>query len=47
MALYAHAARRQLARLRGEPTTPIDAWMLGESIVRPERMTAMLAPGFD
>jgi hypothetical protein len=52
MALYAAAARRQLGRLRGGEggatlVSAVDAWMRGQSIVRPERMAAMLAPGFD
>jgi serine/threonine protein kinase len=49
MALYARAARRQLARLRGDgaEVAAADAWMQDELIKRPERMTAMLVPGFD
>jgi hypothetical protein len=49
MSLYAHAARRQLARSSGDAlgVAGADDWMRGESIVRPDRMTAMLAPGFE
>jgi eukaryotic-like serine/threonine-protein kinase len=51
MALYAAAARWRLGELlRGdEGKTLVEsarAWMLAEGIVAPERMLAMLAPGF-
>jgi hypothetical protein len=51
MALYAAAARRRLGELLGgdEGAALIaiaTAWMRAEGIVRPERMAAMLAPGF-
>ncbi|MBI4509937.1 MAG: AAA family ATPase [Deltaproteobacteria bacterium] len=52
MRLHATAARRQRGRLLGgdegralyEAAT---AWMLSEAIKNPDRMTAMLAPGFE
>jgi hypothetical protein len=50
MALHAAAARRRRGELLGGDTgralvTTADAWMAQQSIKRPERMTAMLAPG--
>jgi hypothetical protein len=51
MRLFAAAARRRLGRLIGgdEGRTLVaqaDAWMTGQMIQNPARMTAMLAPGF-
>ncbi len=51
MACYAAVARRRLGELVGgaEGTQLIadtDEWMRGQQVVRPERITAMLAPGF-
>ncbi|MCG8424481.1 MAG: AAA family ATPase [Proteobacteria bacterium] len=51
MALYAAAARRQLGILLGgdegrELVQSAEAWMNGQDIADPDRMTAMLAPGF-
>jgi serine/threonine protein kinase/DNA-binding transcriptional ArsR family regulator len=48
MALYAYCARRQLAKLRGDQQglAAADDWMRGEAIVRPDRMTQLLIPGF-
>ena len=50
MALHAAAARRCRGELIGGETghglvAAADAWMTGQSIKNPERMTAMLAPG--
>ncbi|HEX4900486.1 MAG TPA: hypothetical protein VFV61_08140, partial [Pyrinomonadaceae bacterium] len=52
MQLYAAAARRRLGKLIGgrrgeELLTEADAWMREQKIDNPERMTRMLAPGFD
>jgi tetratricopeptide (TPR) repeat protein len=52
MALYATAARMRLGRLVGgdEGRALVDAaaaWMERERVRRPDRMIAMLAPGFD
>ncbi|MBV8077052.1 MAG: hypothetical protein JO284_11670, partial [Planctomycetaceae bacterium] len=52
MELFAAATRRQLGRLLGgaEGRTLIaraDAWMAGQAIRRPDRVTACLAPGFE
>jgi tetratricopeptide (TPR) repeat protein len=49
MALYAQGARRQLARLRGDRAgvEAVDSWMIAESIQRPDRMSALLVPGFE
>ena len=51
MALYAMAARRRRGLLLGagrgrELSASADEWMRGQEILNPERMTAMLAPGF-
>jgi hypothetical protein len=51
MALYAMAARRTRGLLLGagrgrELSASADEWMRGQEILNPERMTAMLAPGF-
>ena len=50
MALHAAAARRRRGELIGGEAghglvAAADAWMTGQSIKNPERMTAMLAPG--
>ena len=50
MALHAAAARRRRGELIGGEAgrglvAAADAWMAGQSIKNPERMTAMLAPG--
>lgn len=50
MALHAAGARRRRGELMGgdagrELVAAADAWMTGQSIRNPERMTAMLAPG--
>jgi hypothetical protein len=50
MALHAAAARRRRGELMGgeagrELMAAADAWMTGQKIKSPERMTAMLAPG--
>jgi serine/threonine protein kinase/tetratricopeptide (TPR) repeat protein len=50
MALYAAATRRRRGEVMGgdggrELASAADAWMTGQSIRNPERMTAMLAPG--
>jgi serine/threonine protein kinase len=52
MRLYAEAARRRRGQLLGgeegrELVRQADAWMAGQKIKNPERMTDMLAPGFD
>jgi hypothetical protein len=52
MALHAAAARRQLGRLQGGEQgdrliRDADALMAEETVKNPERMAAMLAPGFD
>jgi len=52
MALYAAASRRRLGEAiadeRGlQLITEADAWMTAQRIKNPERMTQMLAPGFD
>jgi hypothetical protein len=51
MNLFAAAARRRLGQLLGGNCgqaliAQADAWMAGQGIVNPARMTAMLAPGF-
>ena len=51
MLLHAAAARRRLGeKLRDERGSQLikeaDAWMEGQKIKNPERMTRMLAPGF-
>ncbi len=48
MALYAAAARRRLGEVSGDQgmVDEAGAWMRAQRIVHPERMTAMLAPGF-
>jgi hypothetical protein len=50
MRLYAAAARRRLGQLRGAAGTGLvgeaEAWMRGQRIASPARMTALLAPGF-
>jgi tetratricopeptide (TPR) repeat protein len=51
MPLYAAAARRRLGQLRGGDEgqaliEQADAWMQRQEIQRPDRWTAMLAPGF-
>jgi eukaryotic-like serine/threonine-protein kinase len=51
MALYAASARRRLGALRGGAdgerlVAEADAWMRERRIARPERVTAVLAPGF-
>ena len=50
MALHAAAARRRLGELRGggagrDLVTAADEWMFGQGVSKPERLTAMLAPG--
>jgi hypothetical protein len=50
MALHAAACRRRRGELLGGDAgrglvAAADAWMIGQSIKNPERMTAMLAPG--
>ncbi|HEY7512125.1 MAG TPA: hypothetical protein VIG50_17825, partial [Vicinamibacteria bacterium] len=50
MALHAAAARRRRGELVGgdvgrDLVASVDAWMAGQSVRNPERMTAMLAPG--
>ena len=50
MALHAAAARRRRGELIGGETgralvCAAEAWMAGQGIKSPERMTAMLAPG--
>jgi serine/threonine protein kinase len=49
--LYAAAARRQLGVLLGGEegnmlVEAADAWMAGQGVMRPDRMTAMLVPGW-
>ena len=51
MALYAAAARRRVGEIAGgdggrAAIAAADAWMREQGVVDPERMTAMLAPGF-
>jgi hypothetical protein len=50
MALYVAVARRRRGELMGGDVgrsliDTANAWMIGQSIKSPERMTAMLAPG--
>jgi hypothetical protein len=50
MALHAAAARRRRGELVGgdvgrDLVASVDAWMAGQNVRNPERMTAMLAPG--
>ncbi len=52
MHLLGTAARRRLGELTGgeeggDLVATADAWMAAREIARPERMTAMLAPGFE
>ena len=52
MLLYAAAARRRLGEMLGGDegralVETADAWMRSETIVNPERMTEVFAPGFD
>ncbi|MEM7582491.1 MAG: AAA family ATPase [Acidobacteriota bacterium] len=52
MKLYAAVARRRLGELStggpgDEMIEQADTWMGSQGIVRPDRMTAMLAPGFE
>jgi len=52
MNLYAAAARRRLGEIVGgergqELITDADAWMERQKIKNPEKLTRMLAPGFD
>jgi hypothetical protein len=52
MGLYAAAARRRLGQTLGgdrgrELIAEADAWMLKQTIKNPERLTRMLAPGFE
>jgi hypothetical protein len=49
--LHAAAARRRLGELvAGDPGRRLveqaDAWMKGQNVCRPDRMTGLLAPGF-
>jgi hypothetical protein len=49
--LYAAAARRRQGELLGghkgrQLVAEANSWMAGQGVVRPERMTAMLVPGF-
>jgi hypothetical protein len=51
MACYAAVARRRLGQLLGgvegaQLIADADEWMRGQQVVRPERITTMLAPGF-
>jgi hypothetical protein len=50
MPLYAAAARRLLGRLDGVDGQSVvdvaDAWMQGQGVQNPTRLTALLAPGF-
>jgi eukaryotic-like serine/threonine-protein kinase len=48
LSLYTAAARRRRGQLSGESalTSSADAWMSEQQIQNPERMTAILAPGF-
>ena len=51
MACYAAVARRRFGELVGgvegaQFIADADEWMRGQQVVRPERITAMLAPGF-
>jgi tetratricopeptide (TPR) repeat protein len=52
MHLYAVAARRRIGQLQGDERgialiKAADEWMGAQAIANPERMTRMLAPGFD
>jgi hypothetical protein len=51
MAAFEASARRRLAALVGgdearDELAKSDAWMSAEGVVRPDRFTAMMAPGF-
>ncbi len=51
MRLYAECARRRLGELRGGDEgarlmAEADSWMAGQGVVSPERMAALLVPGF-
>ena len=51
MKLYAAVARRCLGQLMGGPTSEqylreADEWMATQDIVKPSRMTQLIAPGF-
>jgi hypothetical protein len=51
MRLYAHAARRCVGERTGgdsgaELVAQTDAWMMGQKVRNPGRMTALLVPGF-
>jgi hypothetical protein len=50
MCLYAAAARRRQGQRRGAPGQgrgdQAEAWMRGQKVASPARMTALLAPGF-
>ena len=48
MKLYAAATRRRLGVMTGNRpmVEEVDAWMRQRGIVRPSRMTTVLAPGF-
>jgi hypothetical protein len=50
MRLYAAAARRRLGQLRGTAGKGLadeaEAWMRGQKVASPARMTALLVPGF-
>jgi hypothetical protein len=52
MSLHLNAARWHLGRLIGgsegrDMTAVADAWMRDQSIVRPDLIAAMIAPGFE
>ena len=51
MKLYAAVSRRCLGQLTGGPSSEqylreADEWMTAQDIVKPSRMTQMIAPGF-